>query len=207
MKSFPAFPFPFPLDYVARLFQSVHVFASSCFNLPLPRYWTGLNQPSWFLWAHEFSKHATCFSSFDTECYGPEYVRHAEVTDFFSTVVAYYQQVPTWRWLAEGGIRPSNKTAYSLSDFQGALNKGFGKLPYIGCTGPRYNETQAGKGSKDNGFTVISEMWYYYHVLGRVQRVQGLPVDANSTGGRLTSCATAPGALWYYERNPHSVAL
>jgi ribonuclease T2 len=172
------------------------------------RFWTGLNQPSWVLWAHEFSKHATCFSTFDVECYGPQYSPHAheEVSDFFSTVIAYYRQVPTWKWLAAASIVPSNTTAYSLSDIQGAIHDGFGKLPYVGCSGPRYNETAKGKGSKDNGFTVVSEMWYYYHVRGRVQRVDGVPVDANSTGGSLSSCAKTPGALWYYERNHRSVA-
>jgi ribonuclease T2 len=128
------------------------------------------------------------------------------VTDFFDTVVAYYQNLPTWGWLSAAGIRPSNTTAYSLSDLQGALNSGFGKLPYIGCAGPKYNETEAGAGSADNGYTVLSEIWYYYHVYGRVQRTQGLPVDANSTGGRVTSCATTPGAIWYYERTSGSVA-
>ncbi|GAW12298.1 hypothetical protein ANO14919_016620 [Xylariales sp. No.14919] len=167
------------------------------------KYWTGQNQPSWVLWAHEFSKHATCFSTFDTECYGPEYVRHEEVPDFFSTVIAYYQDLPTWRWLAEGGIEPSNKTAYSVSDIQGTLKSKFGKVPYVGCGGPRFNETEAGKGSSDNGYTVLSEMWYYFHVQGRVQRAQGVPVDAT---GSTTSCAKAPGAVWYYERTPCAVA-
>lgn len=31
--------------------------------------WVGLGQPSWILWAHEYSKHATCFSTFQEECY------------------------------------------------------------------------------------------------------------------------------------------
>ncbi|TRX88472.1 hypothetical protein FHL15_010662 [Xylaria flabelliformis] len=167
------------------------------------KHWTGLNQPSWYLWAHEFSKHATCFSSFDTECYGPAYVQHEEVIDFYSTVIAYYQNVPTWRWLSQGGITPSNTTAYAVADIQGAIKTQFGKVPYVGCSGPRYNETAPGKGSKDNGFTVLSEMWYYYHVNGRVQRVQGVPVDAS---GSVTNCAKAPGAVWYYERTAHSVA-
>ncbi|KAK5633053.1 hypothetical protein RRF57_008767 [Xylaria bambusicola] len=89
----------------------------------MEKFWTGLNQPSWVLWAHEFSKHATCYSTFDTECYGPAYVKHEEVPDFFSTTVAYFQQVPTWKWLATGGIVPSNKTGYSISDI-GTLLRG-----------------------------------------------------------------------------------
>ncbi|KAI1182628.1 ribonuclease T2 family protein [Nemania serpens] len=169
----------------------------------MEKHWTGLNQPSSTLWAHEFSKHATCFSTFDTECYGPAYAKHEEVVDFFTTVTTYYQALPTWRWLADGGIRPSNRTAYSVSDIRAALTSRFGKVPYVGCSGPRYNETAAGKGSLDRGQTVLSEMWYYYHVRGRVQRVDGVPVDAT---GSNTNCATSPHAVWYYERTPRSVA-
>jgi ribonuclease T2 len=30
--------------------------------------------------------------------------------------------------------------------------------------------TEKGKGNLDNGFSPLSELWYYYHVYGRVQR-------------------------------------
>ena len=89
-------------------------------------------------------------------------------------------------------------------DTQAPLTTSFGELPYIGCSGPRYNETEAGRGTSDAGYTVLSEMWYYYHVFGRPQRGEALPVPANITGGRLTSCATTPGAIWYYERTEGS---
>ncbi|KAI1821945.1 ribonuclease T2 family protein [Xylaria intraflava] len=170
----------------------------------MKRYWIGWNQPSWNLWAHEFSKHATCFSSFDKECWGPAYVQHEEVIEFYETVITYYKRLPTWRWLAEGGIVPSNRTSYTLSHIQGVLTSRFGKLPYLGCTGARYNETHAGRGSSDDGFTALDEMWYYYHVYGRVQNADAVPVDA-SIAGSVTSCAKAPGAIWYYERTRHSV--
>lgn len=87
-----------------------------------------------------------------------------------------------------------------------ASSSAFGKLPYVGCSGPRYNETAVGKGSLDAGFTVLSEMWYYYHVRGRVQDGDGVPVDASASGGSVTNCAKTPGAVWYYERTPGSVA-
>jgi ribonuclease T2 len=54
--------------------------------------------------------------------------------------------------------------------------------------------------STDNGYTVLSEVWYYYHVYGRVQRNQGLPVNASINGGSVSSCAKAKGALLYPER-------
>jgi len=127
-------------------------------------YWINRGAPNHDFWGHEFSKHATCYSTFDVPCYGPEYVLHQDVLDFFQTAIMYYLRVPTWQWLKEAGITPSNQTTYSLADVQGTLAAKWGAIPYLGCTGPRYNETSAGKGSRDNGRTVVDEVWYYMHV-------------------------------------------
>jgi ribonuclease T2 len=158
--------------------------------------------PNGDFWGHEFSKHRTCYSTFDLPCYGPKYRKHEEVIDFFETAVMYYQTLPTHRWLSAASIRPCNTTRYSLTDAQAALTVGFGALPYVGCSGPRYNAAAAGQGGDDNGMTVLSEVWYYHHVRGRVQRGQAVPVDATINGGRVSSCATTPGAVHYFERTP-----
>jgi ribonuclease T2 len=128
------------------------------------KYWIAQNQPNPTLWAHEFSKHATCFSTFDVPCYGPKYVEHEEIIDFFDTVVKYFLREPTYDWLAAKGIKPSNSTGYSLSEIQGVLAEAYGAVPYVGCAGPRYNETEAGKGSGDSGRTGLSEVWYFSFV-------------------------------------------
>lgn len=78
-------------------------------------------------------------------------------------------------------------------------------MPYIGCSGPRFNATAAGANSTDNGYTVVSEVWYYFHVLGRVQDGRKYPVGADINGGKVSSCATSKGALKYPERTPGSV--
>ncbi|KJZ79938.1 hypothetical protein HIM_00652 [Hirsutella minnesotensis 3608] len=90
------------------------------------RHWIAQRDRNWVLWAHEFSKHATCFSTFQTECYGPKAAEHADLFDFFETVVRFQRALPTFRWLAEASIRPSNRTAYTLADVQRALTRGFG---------------------------------------------------------------------------------
>lgn len=164
------------------------------------RFWVSSGSPNGDFWGHEFSKHATCFSTFDLPCYGPMHQNNSEVIDFFETTVSYHQELPTYRWLSAADIRPSNKTTYSLSDLQEALTDGFGALPYIGCSGPRYNATAAGNGTLDNGYTVVSEAWYYHHVRGRVQRGQAVPADASINGGSVSNCAKAKGALHYYRR-------
>ncbi|PVH72320.1 ribonuclease T2 [Cadophora sp. DSE1049] len=168
------------------------------------KYWIAQNQPNGDFWGHEFSKHATCFSTFEIPCYGPMYQNHSEVVDFFETAISYYQNLPTYGWLSAADIRPSNSTKYSLSELQGALVDGFGALPYIGCSGPRFNETAKGNGTLDNGRTVLTEVWYYYHAFGQVQRNQAVPVNASIYGGSVSSCAKAEGALSYYERTEGS---
>ncbi|KND92985.1 Ribonuclease Le2 [Tolypocladium ophioglossoides CBS 100239] len=164
------------------------------------KFWVSQYDPNWVFWAHEFSKHATCYSTFQTECYGPKAAEHADLFEFFETVITFQRRLPTFKWLSHADIKPSNKTGYTLSDVQQALTKGFSLVPFLGCSGPKYNETAAGKGTLDNGRTVLSEVWYYYHVHGRPQSAHGKKLAANAAGGSLTTCAKAKGAVWYYER-------
>ncbi|KAJ9608163.1 hypothetical protein H2200_007151 [Cladophialophora chaetospira] len=167
-------------------------------------YWINQGAPNSDFWGHEFSKHATCYSTFDLPCYGPNYVEHQEVIEFFETAIKYYRRLPTWSWLKEANITPSNSTTYTLGDIQGQLAKKFKATPYVGCSGPRYNETEQGMKAKSNdtGRTVVSEVWYYMHAYGRPQEGNTVPVNAT---GSNTSCAKAKGALHYYEVTPSSV--
>ena len=74
------------------------------------QFWINQGGPNHDFWGHEFSKHATCYSTFDVPCYGPQYRKHEEVVDFFETAIMYYERLPTWKWLAAKGITPSNTT-------------------------------------------------------------------------------------------------
>lgn len=85
------------------------------------------------------------------------------------------------------------------------MKKETGAVPYIGCSGPKFNATAEGKGSLDDGHTVLNEVWYYFYVLGRVQDGRKVPVGADVNGGSVSSCATAKGALRYLERSEGSV--
>ncbi|KAF2705322.1 ribonuclease T2 [Pleomassaria siparia CBS 279.74] len=165
-------------------------------------YWIGQNQDNAGFWAHEFSKHATCYSTFNTACYGPAYKQHQEVVDFFETVIKFQKRKPTFKWLEKAHITPSNKTTYTYSDIVGVLKKKHGRIPFIGCSGQRYNTTEAGKGSLDNGYTSFSEVWYYDHVYGRPQEANAVPVDASES--YRTTCAKTKGAIHYYERTKGS---
>ncbi|KAJ4344917.1 hypothetical protein N0V95_006117 [Ascochyta clinopodiicola] len=165
-------------------------------------YWIAQNQDNAGFWGHEFSKHATCFSTFNTPCYGPQYRQHEDVVDFFETTIKYYQRFPTHKWLKAKKIVPSNSTTYSYTDFKDTLAKKHGGIPFIGCSGPRFNATAAGNNTTDNGYTVLSEVWYYEHVYGRPQEGKTVPVDASAS--YQTNCAKTKGAIHYYQRSKGS---
>jgi ribonuclease T2 len=161
----------------------------------LYRYWVNQGAPNTAFWAHEFSKHATCYSTFDVPCYGPSYVKHEEVAEFYETAIKYYLRLPTWDWLSAAGFTPSNTSTYTLSDLQAALTKGYGVLPYLGCSGPKYKSTSAGQGTNDAGHIYLDEVWYYFHV----RKSLCIPNVANVHGsGQRTAtgrCVGSSGCL------------
>ncbi|OBZ68549.1 Meiotic recombination protein dmc1 [Grifola frondosa] len=148
------------------------------------KYWVSQGSPNADFWAHEFSKHATCTSTFDVTCYGSDYKKHQDVVNFFDAVVRAFHKYPTWDMLAASGIIPSNKTTYSLNQLQNALKAQTGSIPYLGC-----------------GFngTVLQEVWYFNHVFGTEQFGQLKSVDSTTK----SSCSSTLG-IHYYERNPTS---
>ncbi|KAH8835468.1 ribonuclease T2 [Flagelloscypha sp. PMI_526] len=148
------------------------------------KYWINQKDPNTYLWAHEFSKHATCTSTFDTTCYGGSYKKDQEVIDYFDATIRAYHQYPTYNLLAAFGIVPSNKTTYTLSQFQNAVKSQIGVVPYFGCS--------------TNG-TVLTEVWYFSHVYGTEQYGAYKTLDSTST----SSCSST-ASIWYYERTPRS---
>ncbi|KAG6146409.1 hypothetical protein E4U28_000602 [Claviceps purpurea] len=133
---------------------------------------------------------------------------HDDLFTFFETVLRWHRTLPTFQWLLDAGIQPSNTTSYTYAAIQAALAQtpdGQHHPPaFIGCGGPRFNETLRGRGSLDNGRTELNEIWYYFHVRGRPQRGEGRRVHAGDAGGRLTTCAVAEGAVRYLERSEGS---
>ncbi|KAK0744012.1 ribonuclease T2-like protein [Schizothecium vesticola] len=165
------------------------------------KYWIAQRMENRELWAHEFSKHATCFSTFGTGCFSERGLeRYEDLVEYFEAAKGWFEGLSTYAWLEEERIVPSNKTGYALGRIQQVLGKRHGKTPFVGCSGPRWNETEKGKGSLDAGRTVLSEVWYYFHVWGRVQERRGVPVRADLNGGSTSSCAKAEGAVRYLER-------
>lgn len=151
-------------------------------------YWPSRNEPSDHLWAHEYAKHATCFSTFDKECY-PNWEAGVDVIDYFAAAIRAHKQYPTWDILAASGILPSNTTRYSLEDLNDAFRAQLGAIPYFGCSRDENGER-----------TVLSEVWVYAHVLGTPQYGSYKVLDTTFP----STCSNATGSVWYYERTPGS---
>ncbi|RCK65020.1 Ribonuclease T2-like 1-B [Candida viswanathii] len=116
-------------------------------------------------WAHEWNKHGTCFSTIKPGCYDSrEYRTNQNVYDFFRTAYFLFQKVPTFEWLGEAGVVPSDTETYSAEQVLGALKGKFGKDVYFKC----------------DSSGAINEVWYYFNVRGPLLNHDFLPIDALS---------------------------
>jgi len=66
-------------------------------------------------------------------CYGPEYVNATErsIVDYFEATVLHDLQYPTFKWLANAGILPSNTTGVDLGEMLDVLTEQSGAIPYV----------------------------------------------------------------------------
>ncbi|KAM0746237.1 ribonuclease T2 [Meredithblackwellia eburnea MCA 4105] len=150
-------------------------------------FWINQGDTNEVFWAHEFSKHATCTSTFDISCYA-NYVKDMEVIDFFQSAIRGFKMFPTYDILASAGIVPSNKTTYTLKQFNDAFYAQTGSIPYWGCTADPVTKNK----------TTLSEIWVYTHVLGTPQHGQYKTINTTFP----SSCAAT--GINYFERTPAS---
>lgn len=112
-------------------------------------------------------------------CYGPEYnnVTERSIIDYFEATVLHDLQYPTYTWLEEAGITPSNSSGVQLQDMMDVLTDKSGAAPYVSTAVFISQSTssdvlvlmtaQIGCGGPDR--TELYEVWYYSHSLGRPQ--------------------------------------
>ncbi len=75
---------------------------------------------------HEWAAHGTCSSTLEPSCLPPSSPKGAEAVAYFQSVVALFQTLPTYNWLASAGITPSDTQTYVLSHFISALKTASG---------------------------------------------------------------------------------
>jgi len=150
----------------------------------MENFWINQGAPNVDFWGHEFSKHATCTSTFDVKCYGSSYKKHEEVINFFDATIRAFHRYPTFDMLAAFNIVPSNKTTYTLGQLESAIKSQVGAVPFFGCT---------------NNGTVLSEVWYFNHVFGTEQFGTYKPLDSTTP----SSCSSSK-PIRYLERTATS---
>lgn len=134
-------------------------------------YWKDYQGDDETLWAHEWSKHGTCVSTLSPSCYGDSYTPQQEVLDYFNAAVGLYQSLPTYEWLKEAGIVPSETDTYTSEQIQSVLTEKHGYEVTIGCRGGAFDQ-----------------VWYHFDVRGSVQT--GTFVPTTPDGSKSTCPST-----------------
>lgn len=115
--------------------------------------WKNQGAPDDELWLHEFNKHGTCMSTVNPACYYKYSKKNQYVGDFYSTVVALQEQLPTYKFLEKAGITPTIEKKYNRTDIEQAIAKYYhGHIPYLAC----------------DKHGAIQEVWYYMSLRGSV---------------------------------------
>lgn len=133
-------------------------------------YWISDDESNEKFWEHEWSTHGTCYSTLNPSCLPSGSPEGADAVAFFETVVSLYKTLPTYSWLEQAGITPSNDQTYTLDQITSALQSSFGAMPSFDC---------------DDG--TISEVYYWFHLKGSAVDGQFVPVDALQAGSCKSS--------------------
>ncbi|KAF8129423.1 RNase Gf29 [Mycena galopus ATCC 62051] len=117
------------------------------------------------LWEHEWATHGTCYSTLQVDCLPEGSAKGAEAVAFFETVVKLFLTLPTYEWLANQGITPSQTTTHTLASLTAAIKAEYGFTPSFDCDGDDLNGAS-----------------YYFHLIGSVIDGTFVPIDAPEAG-------------------------
>lgn len=141
------------------------------------KYWKDYKGDDETFWEHEWSKHGTCVSTLDPDCY-TDYQATEEAVAFFGKAVELFKTLPTYEWLSAAGITPSSSKKYQLSEIQSVLTKKHGAAVTLSCRSGALNE-----------------VWYHYNVKGSLQSGNFVAAAPDGTKG---SC---PKSVSYKPKN------
>lgn len=86
------------------------------------------------IFKHEWASHGTCYSTLKPSCLPRGSPRGTEAVLFFQRVVELYKQLPTYDWLAQKGITPSQTRTHTLSEVLDALKEASGVRCMLSCS-------------------------------------------------------------------------
>lgn len=126
--------------------------------------WKDIKGNDHSLWAHEWNKHGTCINTILPKCY-TNYQQHQNVYNYYKILYDLFETLPTYKWLVDAGITPSNSKTYTKSQIQQALNSKFGADVYFKC----------------DSNNAINEIWYFHHIKGSLLQQNFIPIDSLSS--------------------------
>ncbi|KAJ3273025.1 ribonuclease T2-like [Blyttiomyces sp. JEL0837] len=114
--------------------------------------WIAANGDTNWFWSHEWTKHATCFSTVNPSCYGSMYTKDKDIVDFFGAAFGLFQKYGVYEILAGAGILPDARVGYQLNDMNAAFSVALqGNVPAFQCV--------KDKGGKQ----YVVEAWTYFY--------------------------------------------
>ncbi|ROV88631.1 hypothetical protein VMCG_10317 [Cytospora schulzeri] len=140
----------------------------------MDRNWVADRGSNSHLWAHEYTKHATCINTLAPKCYGESYEPGQEVVDYFARATGLFKMLDTYTALSLMGIVPSQRTHYPLEDVRSILEQFSGGRVVLRCGGRRRDE--------------LHEAWYVYFVQGSLQTGQFVPAQDLGAHGDANNC-------------------
>ncbi|KZP32527.1 Rnt2 [Athelia psychrophila] len=139
----------------------------------MQEYWLNDDGTSEELWEHEWATHGTCYSTLEPSCF-TDYTTGDEAVAFYETVVSLFKTLPTYQWLADSNITPSDSQTYEWADVEAALIKnGNGLTPMVTC---------------DSG-SIGAISWYF--------NVKGSLVDGDFVAIDSPEASTCSGSVKY----------
>ncbi|KAJ4127855.1 Ribonuclease T2 precursor (RNase T2) [Fusarium equiseti] len=131
----------------------------------MDKYWVSQDGDDESLWQHEWDKHGTCISTLEPSCY-TGYKSGEEAADYIKKTISLFKELPTYKWLAEAGIEPSDEKTYTYNEIEDALAGQHGARVTIGCKGK-----------------TLSEVWYHFNVKGSLQEGEFVATEPDGSKG------------------------
>ncbi|KAI0297546.1 ribonuclease T2-like protein [Multifurca ochricompacta] len=140
----------------------------------MQQFWVDINGQNEQFWEHEWAAHGTCYSTLKTSCLPSGSPQGAEAVAYFQRVVALFQTLPTYNWLASQGITPSTTQTYTLAQLTSALKTASGFTPTLGCSG-----------------SAINQISWYFHLSGSLFDGQLSRSTSTSDSPKQSTCASS----------------
>ena len=127
------------------------------------KYWFSSAEPNADFWAHEFSRLATCYSTFNVAT-GPNMSRIRKLLTFSRPPFCFTSACRRGTgWQLKASLRATPPPIHSATSKR-RLRACLARHCTLGALGRGTTRQRRGTGLLNNGRTVVDEVWYYYHV-------------------------------------------